>query len=92
MCDSNVRFCFPDGVDWFFSVYFAGFCSRSVAIGDVGTVVAFDRCDAKPLVLGKVLMASNTQRISLLEERTFSGRRREVMAQSEVRSYRRGQG
>ena len=74
--------------DWFFSAFSARFCSRRVAIGDLGTVVAFDRCDAKPLVLANVLMAWNTQRITLQQE--LSSRRRGVRrSQSEVRSYRR---
>ena len=89
MCDSNARLCVPDGADWLFSAFSARFCSRTVAIGDLGTVVAFDRCDAKPLVLANVLMAWNTQRISLQQEHVFSAPRREAIAQSEVRSYRR---
>ncbi len=73
-------------VDLFFSLYYARFCSRWVAILDLGTVVAFDRSDAKPLVLAKVLLAwKNSQLVSPWQARVFSARRSEAIAKSEVR-------
>ena len=47
-------FWIPDDADLLFSQYYARFCTRRVGILELGTVVAFDRSDAKPFVLAKV--------------------------------------
>jgi hypothetical protein len=52
-----------------------------VAILDLGTAVAFDRSDAKPLVLAKELLHwKNSQRVSPEREPVFSERRSEAIA------------
>ena len=57
-----------------------------MAILDLGTAVAFDRFDAKPLVLAKVFLPwKNSQLVSPGKERVFSERRSEAIALSEVR-------
>jgi hypothetical protein len=52
-----------------------------VAILDLGTAVAFERSDAKPLVLAKVLLPwKNSQLVSPDKERVFLERRSEAIA------------
>ena len=67
-------FWIPDDADLLFSQYYARFCTRRVGILELGTVVAFDRSDAKPFVLAKVSTAWKSQAVSPGQERKCSAR------------------
>jgi hypothetical protein len=86
LCGAIATSWFLDNVDLVFSLNYARFWSRWVAIVDLGTLVAFDRSDAKPVMLAKVLLAwKSSLPVGPRQERMLSAQPSEAIAISKVR-------